>query len=132
MRGTVSSRKQHYRALATRLLKEQAGPRLKVLLAAEQRRRAQLGQQRLTKSQLARALGYKTVSGLQAVLNGKAQPPLHVLVGLAIELHLHSIEELFGPFGTSSAIVDQLAPDEEPHNADTNAERRHSGTPDQR
>lgn len=87
-----------YRALSTRLLKEQFARQLR-----------RLASERITLSELAIRVGYESLSGLQAAMNGKAQPPLHVLIGLAVELEVHSIEELFGDFGTYTAIVDQVS-----------------------
>lgn len=83
-----------YRALSTRLLSEKLDPQVR-----------QLAQGRVSLSELARRVGYGSPSGLLAAMTGKTQPPLHVLVGLAAELGLHSIEELFGDFGTSPALA---------------------------
>lgn len=94
----MASRESHYRALSTRLLKEQFSPQLKHLIKQTDG---------INQSELARRLGYKSLSGLQALMNGKAQPKLHHLIGIALELKLHSLEELFGDFGTASAIVDE-------------------------
>lgn len=41
-------------------------------------------------------------------MRGRTQPPLHVLIGLAVELELHSLEELFGDFGSSIVLTHKV------------------------
>jgi hypothetical protein len=82
------------------------------------RRVRDLAEQRdISVASLGRRLGYSR-GGLRSALASPDGPKLSVLLGLAAHLDLRSIEELFGEFGTTSAIESIRSSISEPEETD--------------
>ena len=58
-------------------------------------------------TQLATNVGYDGVNGLLDAINGRSDVPLSRLLLIAAQLDVWSLDELFGPSGTT-ATIEQL------------------------
>ena len=88
------------RAVVTRVARERLGPTVRKLAA----------QRGLSLTRLAKNVGYGGVNGLLDAINGRSDIPLSRLFLIAGELQVWSLEELFGPSGTTEAIGDLTRP----------------------
>lgn len=63
----------------------------------------------LSLKELAGKVGYSGVNGLLDGINGRSSIPLARLLAIAGELGVWSLEELFGPTGTTDAIRQSIS-----------------------
>lgn len=88
------------RAVLTRVSRERLSPTVRKLAA----------QQGMSLTRLAKNVGYEGVNGLLDAINGRSDIPLSRLFLIAAELQVWSLEELFGPSGSTQAIDDLAGP----------------------
>jgi predicted transcriptional regulator len=90
----MGSSRETARAVAARVAKERLDPTVRRLAA----------ERGMSLSELARSVGYDGVNGLLEVITGASDVKLSRLLDIASQLRVWSLEELFGPSGTSAAI----------------------------